>query len=185
MVGHGGTRTVALLLAGLLLAAGLSGCQYTDAGDPRPAAGTTRSSPPRAPLPTKDQATVALEASNLVTARKLLGAASGAVILEDSGTVGGAGSGVGKSARIEDAGSYTLTAACVGASDVHLVIAQDPRIGLAPQDQTIDCATSYSRVVQLQPGSVNVQILEMRDYSGASATSTGGGVAVVRITAGG
>jgi hypothetical protein len=185
MVGHGGTGTVAALLAGLLLAAGLSGCEYTDAGDPQPSAGPTRSSPPRAPLPTKDQATLALEASNLAAAKQLLGAASSAVILEDSGTVDGAVSGVGKSATVKDAGSYTLTAACVGASDVHFLIAQDPRTGLAPQDQTIDCATSHSRVVQLQPGPVTVQVLVMRAYSGVSATTTGGGVAAVRVTAGG
>ncbi|MCZ9882914.1 hypothetical protein NFJ07_14095 [Arthrobacter sp. B2a2-09] len=164
----------------------MSGCEYTDAGDPQPAAGPTRSSPPRAPLPTKDQATLALEAHNLVVAKQLLGAASGAVILEDSGTVDGAVSGVGKSARVEDSGSYTVTAACVGASDVHLVIAQDPRTGLAPQDQTFDCSTPHARVVQLQPGPVNVQVLVMRPYSGASAAaSTGGGVAAVRMTAGG
>lgn len=182
-MGHGGTKTVGVLLAGLLLAAGLSGCEYTDAGDPQPAAVPTRSYPPRAPLPTKDHATVALEASNPAAAKQLLGAASGAVILEDSGTVGGAVSGVGKSARVKEAGSYPVSAACLGASDVHLVIAQDPRTGLAPQDRTIDCAASYSRVVKLEPGPVNVQVLVMRAYSGASATPTRGGVAAVRVTA--
>lgn len=185
MVGHGGTKTVGVLLAGLLLAAGLSGCEYTDAGDPQPAAGPTRSSPPRVQLPTKDQATVALEASNLVAAKQLLGAACGAVILEDSGTVGGPVSGIRKTARVEDAGPYTVTAACVGASDVQLVIAQDPRTGLAPQDQTFDCSVPYARVVQLQPGPVTVQVMVMRAYAGASAASTGGGVTAVRITAGG
>ena len=185
MVGHGGTGTVGVLLAGLILAAGLSGCEYTDAGDPLPSAGPTRSSPPRAPLPTKDQATLAFEASNLVAAKQLLGAGSGAVILEDSGSVGGAVGGVGKSARVEDAGSYTVTAACVGASNVHLVIAQDPRTGLAPQDQILDCSAPYARVVQLQPGAVNVRVLVIRPYSSASAATTDGGAAAVRVTAGG
>ncbi|WP_284983565.1 hypothetical protein [Arthrobacter sp. efr-133-TYG-118] len=185
MLGHGGTGTVGVLLAGLMLAAGLSACEYTDAGDPRPAPGPTLSSPPRFPLPTKDQATLALEASNLVAAKQLLGATSGAVILEDSGSVGGTVGGVGKSARVEDAGSYTVTAACVGASNVHLVIAQDPRTGLAAQDQTFDCSAPYARVVHLQPGAVNVRVLVIRPYSGASAASNNGGAAAVRVTAGG
>ena len=86
---------------------------------------------------------------------------------------------------MEDAGSYTVTAACVGASNVHLVIGQDPRTGLAPQDQTFDCSTPYARVVQLQPGPVNVQILVLRPYSSASAATTDGGAAAVRVTAGG
>lgn len=130
---------------------------------------------------------VALEANNLVAAKQLLGAASGAVILEDSGTVGGPVSGVGKTARVQDAGSYTVTAACIGAQDVQLAIGQDPRTGLAPQNQTFDCSTPYALVVQLQPGPVTVQVLVMRAYSGAAASTgaPGGGVAAVRITAGG
>jgi hypothetical protein len=186
MLGHGGTRAVAVLLAGLLSAAGMSGCEYTDAGGPQPAAGLTRSSPPRVPLPTKDQATLALEASNLVAAKHLLGAASGAVLLEDSGTVGGSGSGVRKSARVGDAGSYTVTAACVGTPDVQVFIGQDPRTGLAPQDQTFDCSALYTHVVQLQPGPVTVQVQMMRVNSGASSgASARGGVAAMRIAAGG
>ncbi|MDQ0031620.1 hypothetical protein [Arthrobacter bambusae] len=107
------------------------------------------------------------------------------MILEDSGAVDSALSRVGKSARVEDAGSYTVSAACVGASDVHLVIGQDPRTGLPSQDQAFDCSTPYARVVQLQPGRVTVQVMVMRPYSGATASSTDGGAAAVRVTAGG
>ncbi|WP_265979750.1 hypothetical protein [Arthrobacter sp. MI7-26] len=185
MSGHGGTRTVAVLLAGLLLAAGMSGCEYTDAGDPRPVAAPTRTSPGRVPVPTKDQATAALEANNLVMAKRLLGQASGAVILEDSGTVGGAVSGVNKSTRVETAGSYTVTAACVGAPEVQMVVGQDPRTGLAPQDQTFDCSAPYTGVVQLQPGPVTVQVHLARANSGPSASAGAGEVAAVRITANG
>ncbi|MHC6222534.1 hypothetical protein [Arthrobacter sp. MMS24-S77] len=189
MSGHGGTRTVAVLLAVLLLAAGVSGCEYTDAGDPRPVAAPTRTSPPRVPLPTKDQTTAALEANNLVTAKHLLGQASGAVILEDSGTMGGAVSGVNKSARVTEAGRYTVMVACVGAPEVQMVIGQDPRTGLAPQDQTFDCSAPYTGVVQLQPGPVTVQVFVPRANSAAPASASApagaGEVAAVRITAGG
>lgn len=176
---------MAVLLTGLLLAAGMSGCEYTDADDPRPVAPPTRTSPPRLVVPTKDQATAALEANNLVTAKHLLGQASGAVILEDSGTVGGAVSGVNKSARVETAGSYTVMAACVGAPEAQMVIGQDPRTGLAPQDQTFDCSAPYTGVIQLQPGPVNVQVHVARANSGASASAGAGEVAAVRITANG
>lgn len=107
------------------------------------------------------------------------------MILEDSGTVGGAVSGVNKSARVEDAGSYTVTAACVGAPEVQLVIAQDPRTGLAPDDQTFDCSAPYARVVQLQPGPVSVQVHVARANSGNSTSAGAGEVAAVRITANG
>ncbi|MBB6405325.1 hypothetical protein [Arthrobacter sp. AZCC_0090] len=185
MAGHGGTRIVAVLLSGLLLALGMFGCEYTDAGDPQRAAAPTRSSQPRAPLPTKDPATLTLEANNLVAAKELLGQGSGAVILEDSGTVGGAVSGVNKSARVEDAGPYTVTAACIGAPEVHLVIAQDPLTGLAPQDETFDCSAPYARVVQLQPGPVTVQVQVVRANSGNSTSAGAGEVAAVRIAANG
>ncbi|MFH5878918.1 hypothetical protein [Arthrobacter sp. NA-172] len=111
-----------VLLTALLLAASMSGCEYTDAGGP--VAGPARSSQPRTPLPTKDEATLALDATNLVAVKKLLGTATGAVLLEDSGTASGSSSGIRKSAIVETAGSYTVSASCIGASNALLVIGQ-------------------------------------------------------------
>lgn len=76
-----------------------------------------------------------------------------------------------------------MTAPCAGAPTVQLFIGQDPRTGLATQDQTFDCTAPYTQVVQLQPVPVNVQVQAMRANSGSS---TGvGEVAAVRITANG
>jgi hypothetical protein len=174
-------RRAAALLSGLLLAVGVASCEYVDAGDPTPTAGGSaeRSNTPKGPLPTKAPEVVALEASNFAELERILGAAPGAVVLEDSGTVGGPAMGFNKNSRVKAAGAYAVTAACVGAPDAQLSLSQDSRTGGTPLEVTFSCSQASTRVVQLKPGYVSVRVMR---FDPGSLPGTGA-VAGVRIAA--
>lgn len=80
---------------------------------------------------------------------------------------------------VKTAGTYTITAACVGAPDVRLSLNQDPRTGTTPVQLVVDCSQTTSRLVQLQAGYVSAALLQ---FNPGSAPWTGA-VAGVRITA--
>lgn len=172
-------RCATALLTGLLLVPGLAGCEYREAGDP-PASAPARqiSSSPTA-SPTTNRAMLDVEAKNFTELQQRLGVASGTLLLEDSVAVGAPGVWFQKNAMVKTAGTYTVTAACVGGPDVRLSLNQDPRTGATPVQLVLDCSQVTSQLVQLQAGYVSAALVQ---FNPGSAPWTGA-VAGVRITA--
>jgi hypothetical protein len=167
-----------ILLAAVLLVAGVTGCEYSTGGDAAPPPGprlvTTQA--PRVPHPTENPEQEALEAGNRAKLERLLGAAAPATaVLADSGLVGGPGIGFSRNAQVKTAGSYTVTAACVGAPDAQLTLSQDVQAGDA-LDLSIDCAAVSTRVIRLHRGPLLARLARL------PSGSVSGAVAGVRVT---
>src|SRR2546425_1315899 len=85
-------RPPRVLLAGLLLAAGLAGCEYEDDVDPSPSSvadQSARSAPARAPLPARDPELVATEARNTAELDRVLGAPPEGFLIGGSAGISG------------------------------------------------------------------------------------------------
>lgn len=170
---RGGTRT-ARFYAGLMLSMLLAGCAYEDAGDPPSA--PERSARPAPSVPTKGPDILDAEASNYAELEKRLAAARGPVLLDDSGPADGPGVGFTKTATVKSAGTYTVTAACVGmpGAQIFLLRSETPELSLK-----LDCSGLLSQVVELQEGYVGAALMR-HDPTGPWT----GAVAGVRITGG-
>lgn len=176
----GGTRQgrcAQILLGAVLVVTGGTGCEYSTDAEAAPAAGASpvRTHPPRVPQPT-DPEQEALEASNRAELDRLLGVATpDTAVLADSGLIGGPGIGFSRTALVKTAGSYTVTAACVGAPDAQLTLSQDVQAGDA-LDFSFGCAAVSTRVIKLQRGSLQTRLAR------PPSDKVSGAVAGVRIT---
>lgn len=80
---------------------------------------------------------------------------------------------------MKSAGPHTVTAACLGAPRVQFMLYQDVKGGTEHKEFVLDCSGSETMVVQLQKGSLRVQ-LTRNDPDGAWT----GAVAGIKITVG-
>lgn len=168
-------------LALVFLAVGTAGCTYDGPDDSVPTPYAELTVEPSVPPSTRAPEVLATETSNYAILKDLLGSARGAVILEDSGAMDGPARGFGRSGLVEKAGAYTVTTACVGASDARLFLIQDnPRNGFSTLEFPVDCSRISSRAVELQQGYISAHLL----LSSPGDTPWTGAVAGVRVTAG-
>lgn len=183
-------RTAAGLLAltaWLALAAVLGGCEYAGPEEP-PAATAPTSSPASSPashpaprgLHGQDPRLAALESGNRAKLGRLLGPVPARVLLDDSGSVGGAAGGFTRNLHVTSAGRYAIRMACVGAPRANLVVRQDTvRAAGNMWNISFDCGAGVAeRTLQLQAGPLTVAM--MRPYSRSLASA--GAVAGFRIT---
>jgi hypothetical protein len=118
-------RGAALLLAVAGMAAGLAGCEYPD-DVTDPTAAPTRAGRPARSLPPPPPVVSGLaeaEQRNLGELEAVLGTRPGGLVLGGAGGIGG--SGFRNSAAAVPKGTYTLTAACIGAPNALLTVSQD------------------------------------------------------------
>lgn len=191
--GHHGTvetkglrRRLAFPLCLLVTAAGTAGCSY-DYPDPAhaPAAEADRTAAPEpsrmtasATRPT-DPLVLEREARNYQDLDSFLLAVQGPVLLFQKGPLDGPGRGFGTTEEVPAAGTYTVTAACVGAANAKVFIRQEnPKVILWPVELTVDCPGSTSQVITLQQGYVSAH-LSLPAPGDAPWT---GAVAGVRVT---
>ena len=146
---------------------------------PAAAEPSARSSPAPAPLPTRDPELTALEDRNLSELEALLGSPEG-LLIGGSGGIGDASSGgLAASGSVTRAGQYKVTAACVGAPDVHLSVIQGARQGGTLLERTVDCGSLAEALIDLVPGTVSAHLIR---YGGAVPGPGTGTVAGVRIS---
>lgn len=182
MSGLGGTnavRGVVVFMLGVSLAAGLAACAYEDEGDPLPTSANASPAPART-LPGKDPDVLTAEARNYAELEQRLATAPGSVLLADAGPADGPGVGFRKAATVPTAGSYTVTAACVGVPRAQIYLSQEIPGGTDHQVFEVDCSGTQTQVIQLQKGYVGAQLMGRRDPTAAWT----GAVAGIRITVG-
>ncbi|MDQ0075768.1 hypothetical protein [Arthrobacter oryzae] len=174
----GGTKAVrysAGLVMSLLLAGGLISCAYEGEGDPQPAA--ERSARPAPALPSASPEILSVQSGNYAELEKRLAAAPGSVLLDQSGPADGPGVGFSKAVTVKTAGSYTVTAACVGIPEAQILVGRPGSSDFLSLD--LDCSGVKSQVVELQAGPVHAQLMR-QDPNGPWT----GAVAGLRITIG-
>ena len=162
----------------MLLAVGMAACAYEDGDDPQPTAAGHAARPAHS-VPAKGPDVLAVEASNYAELEKRLAAARRSVLLSASGPADGPGVGFSKTATVATAGAHTVTAACVGAPGVQMILSQDPRTGTGPLSLDLNCSGTLSRVVELHAGYVVADLIR-HDPTGPWT----GAVAGIRITGG-
>lgn len=99
------------------------------------------------------------------------------MILDDSGPADGPGVGFSKTVKVQSAGRYTVTVACVGIPAAQVFLSRPGSKELLSLD--LDCSGVLSQVVELQEGYV-AALLIRHDPNGPWT----GAVAGIRITAG-
>lgn len=148
-------RGAVLLLAVAGTAAGLAGCEYPDdVADPT-AAPTRAGRAAPAPPPRVDPGLPAAEQRNLGRLEAVLGTRPGGLVLGGTGGIGG--SGFRHSAAAVPKGTYTLTAACIGAPHALLTVSQDGLRGGGSAEMNLDCGAVETTRVELRAGPVQVQ----------------------------
>jgi hypothetical protein len=108
---------------------------------------------------------------------KRLAAAPVSLVLDESGPADGPGAGFSKAATVKTAGSFTITAACVGIPVAHIYVDHPGASDSLILD--LDCSGILSQVVELPPGPVHAQLMRT-DPNGPWT----GAVAGLRITEG-
>lgn len=164
IVGKKGRRGPGVVLCLLIPIGGAAGCVYeypepahtpapvpepasTPSAGPAPPAGTTQ--------PYGDPRVLGWEARNYAALQRQLGVAPGQVILSETGPLDGPLRGFGSMEEVPEAGHYTVTAACVGASGARISVGQEhPGAPFRPTELDLDCATVTSQVIALEPGYV-------------------------------
>jgi hypothetical protein len=147
-------RAAALLLAVAGTAAGLAGCEYPD-DVTDPTAAPTRTGRPARSLPPADPGVATAEKRNLDDLGAVLGARPGGIVLEGVGGIGGAG--LRKSVKALAKGTYTVTAACIGAPTGYISISQDGLRDGGKLELTLDCGKATQAQVELAAGPVQAQ----------------------------
>jgi len=148
-------RGAALLLAVAAGAAGLAGCEYTDdVTDPTSAPTRTRRPAPPPPPPV-DPGLAEAEQRNLDKLEAVLGTRPGGIVLGGTGGIGGSGFRISKPAVPK--GTYTLTAACIGAPNGLLTVSQDGLRGGGRAEMSLDCGAAKTTRVELSAGPVQIQ----------------------------
>ena len=113
--------------------------------DPRPVAGP--------PKPHADPQLLEREVKNYAELNRLLKAGPGPVLLFEEGPLDGPVRGFGTTAKVPEAGLYTVTAACVGASGAKVSVGQEhPGAPFRPMGLALDCVGTTSQVIALQQG---------------------------------
>ena len=147
-------RGAALLLAVAGAAAGLSGCEYTDdVTDPTSAPTRTRRAAP--PPPSAGPELANAESRNLNDLGAVLGARPDGIVLEGAGGLGGAG--LRKSVQALPKGTYTVTAACIGAPTGYLLVSQDTLPDGGRLELNLDCGKATQTQVNLAAGPVSAK----------------------------
>lgn len=159
----------------LLLGGGLISCAYEGEGDPQPAA--EPSARPAPSLPSASPEILSVQSGNYAELEKRLAAAPGSVLLDQSGPADGPGVGFSKAVTVKTAGSYTVTAACVGMPEAQILVGRPGASDFLSLD--LDCSGLLSQVVELQAGPVHAQLMR-QDPNGPWT----GAVAGLRITTG-
>jgi hypothetical protein len=164
----------AVFLVAALVTAGLAGCEYADDVGPAPsgAAGSSGSSTaPPLPLRSADPALLAEMDRNMAAVELLLadvpvgaGGAAGGI----SGR-SGAGGGFAYNGVLTRAGTYTVTAVCMGAAEAQLAVLSR---GTAESSYAIDvpCGEPVAQQVELGTGPVTAHLVspdEERKFKGA------------------
>lgn len=158
-------RGVALLLAVAGAATALAGCEYSDdVGDPTAAPARTRRAAPPPPSPAGPELAMA-ESRNLHDLGAVLGARPDGIVLEGAGGLGGAG--VRKSVKALPKGTYTVTAACVGAPTGDISITQDGLRDGGKLELALDCGKATQAQVDLAAGPVYAQAYRRTTGPGA------------------
>ena len=135
------------------------------------------SSRPAPSVPTKSPEVLDAETRNYAELEKRLAVAQGSPLLEDSGPADGPGVGFSKTVKVQTAGRYTVTAACVGIPDAQVYLSRPESTELLSLD--LDCSRVSSQVVELQEGYAAAMLVR-HDPTGPWT----GAVAGVRITGG-
>ena len=147
-------RGAALLLA-VATAAGVAGCEYPDDVTDPTAAPTRASRPARSLPPPADPGVTTAEQRNLGELEAVLGTRPGGIVLGGTGGIGGSGIRLSKVAVPK--GTYTLTAACIGAPNALLMVSQDGLRGGGRAEMSLDCGAVETTRVELRAGPVQVQ----------------------------
>jgi hypothetical protein len=158
-------RGAALLLTVACTAAGLAGCEYPDDVTEPTAAPTRASRQARSLPPPADPGVATAEKRNLDDLGAVLGARPGGIVLGGTGGIGG--SGFRLSAEAVPKGTYTLTAACIGAPNALLTVSQDGLRGGGRAEMNLDCGATETTRVELRAGPVQVQGLRPGTDAGA------------------
>ena len=148
-------RGAALLLAVAGTAAGLAGCEYPDDVTDPTAAPTRASRPVRSLPPPADPGVATAEQRNLGKLEAVLGTRPGGIVLGATGGIGG--SGFRHSATAVPKGTYTLTAACIGAPNALLTVSQDGLRGGGRAEMNLDCGAAETTRVELRAGPAQIQ----------------------------
>lgn len=155
-----------------------AGCTYefpepaqTPATDPAPVTGP--------PKPSIDPLVLEREVRNYAEVDRLLKAVKGPVLLFEEGPLDGPVRGFGTMAEVPEAGQYTVTAACVGASGAKVSIGQEhPGAPFQPVELVLDCTGSVSQVIALEQGYLFAHLI----LPGPGDTPWTGAVGGVRVT---
>ncbi len=148
-------RGAALLVAVAGTAAGLAGCEYPDDVTEPTAAPTRAGRPARSMPPPVDPGIATAEKRNLGELEAVLGTRPGGIVLGATGGIGG--SGFRHSAAAVPKGTYTLTAACIGAPNALLTVSQDGLRGGGRTEMNLDCGAAETTRVELRAGPVQIQ----------------------------
>lgn len=166
---------------------GTAGCSY-DYPEPEraPAAGRESAQTPTAdpapltgdPKPYSDPQILEQEAKNYAELDRLLMTSPGPVLLSDVGPLDGPVRGFGKLEKVQAAGHYTVTAACVGASGAKVFVGQEhPGAPFRPMELALDCTGATSEIIALQQGYVFAHLF----LPGPGDTPWTGAVGGVRV----
>lgn len=147
-------RGAALLLA-VATAAGVAGCEYPDDVTDPTAAPTRASRPARSLPPPADPGVTTAEQRNLGELEAVLGTRPGGIVLGGTGGIGGSGFRI--SAAAVPKGTYTLTAACIGAPNALLTVSQDGLRGGGRAEMNLDCGAAETTRVELRAGPAQIQ----------------------------
>ncbi|WP_309105892.1 hypothetical protein [Arthrobacter sp.] len=144
----------AFALCLLIPLSGTAGCVYeyseptrTPTADPTSVTG--------APKPYRDPQVLEQEAKNYAHLERLLEDAPEPVLLSDVGPLDGPLRGFGETEKVPAAGRYTVTAACVGASEANVAVGQEhPGAPFRPMELALNCTGAASQAIALQEGYV-------------------------------
>jgi hypothetical protein len=183
-----GRRRLAFALYLLILLSGTAGCVYEY---PEPAQAPTADVEPLrepaveptpvtgAPKPYSDPQVLEQEAMNYARLDRVLGAIPDPVLLFEVGPLDGPLRGFGNTGKVAAAGRYTITAACVGASEAKVSVGQEhPGAPFRPVELELDCAGATSQVIALQQGYVFAHL----SLPGPGDTPWTGAVGGVRVS---
>jgi hypothetical protein len=119
------------------------------------------------------------EVKNYGELDRLLKAVPGPAILFEEGPLDGPVRGFGALEKVQAAGQYTITAACVGATGAKVSVGQEhPGAPFQPLELALDCAGTTSKVVELEQGYVFAHLV----LPGPGDTPWTGAVGGVRVT---
>jgi hypothetical protein len=171
----------------LLIPAGVTaGCAY-DYPEPvltpqTGAAQTSKTAPVSSPDSSRaysDPQILGLEARNYARLYELLRSVPGPVILFEVGPLDGPVRGFGTTAKVAEAGRYTVTAACIGASHAEISVGQEnPGAPFRPMELNLDCTGATSEPITLEQGHVFAHL----SLPAPGDTPWTGSVGGVRIT---